>query len=388
MMGEKRLVPKKRFQNFIEEWIEISLGDLSDSFQYGLNAESKKFDGKNKYIRITDIDDDTRLFVKSNLTSPSIDYTVSDDYILSEGDILFARTGASVGKTYKYETSDGKVYFAGFLIKARIKNEYDSEFIFQNTLTKQYNHFVSVTSQRSGQPGINAQEYSRYKLMIPVLQEQQKIGEFFKVLDERIANQERKIAKVKALKTAYLTEMFPQEGETVPNRRFKGFDEDWERHLFSNIMKTHSFKSYLAKPKSDGKYEVIQQGDTPIVGYSNKSPFKEYSNVVLFGDHTLSLFKPNRPFLIATDGIKILEIEKVPGEFLFVLLKKYLPKSEGYKRHFTILQNQYCYIPSNINEQHKIGQFFKNLDDQIATEEKKLEKLKKMKEAYLEEMFV
>src|SRR5690625_6758221 len=65
-------------------------------------------------------------------------------------------------------------------------------------------------------------------IKISFTNEQQKISEFCKVLDERIANQERKIAKVKALKTAYLTEMFPQEGESVPKRRFKGFTEEWE----------------------------------------------------------------------------------------------------------------------------------------------------------------
>ena len=92
--------------------------------------------------------------------------------------MLFARTGASVGKTYRYKNSDGLVYFAGFLIRARIKQEYDPEFIFQNTITTNYNHFINVTSQRSGQPGVNAQEYSEYLVAIPEFPEQQKIGSF------------------------------------------------------------------------------------------------------------------------------------------------------------------------------------------------------------------
>src|SRR5690625_2462717 len=71
-------------------------------------------------------------------------------------------------------------------------------------------------------------EIGKVLISYPCNLEQQKIGEFFKVLDQRIVNQERKIAKVKALKTAYLTEMFPQELETVPKRRFKGFKRDWK----------------------------------------------------------------------------------------------------------------------------------------------------------------
>src|SRR5699024_2624872 len=110
------------------------------------------------------------------------------------------------------------------------------EFVFQNTLTKRYKSFVYITSQRSGQPGINAQEYSTFTIFVPTIEEQQKTGQFFKILDERIANQERKIAKVKALKAAYLTEMFPQEGETVPKRRFKGFKEKWLKKEVGKIF--------------------------------------------------------------------------------------------------------------------------------------------------------
>ncbi len=108
------------------------------------------------------------------------------------GDIVFARTGASVGKTYVYRASDGLVYFAGFLIRANIKSEYDTEFVFQNTLTNGYDQFIRITSQRSGQPGVNAQEYQDYTLFIPTKQEQTQIGSYFKHLDNLITLHQRK----------------------------------------------------------------------------------------------------------------------------------------------------------------------------------------------------
>ncbi len=132
---------------------------MSSSFEYGLNAAATEYDGENKYIRITDIDDDSREFKLEDITSPDTDLSNAENYKLSEGDILFARTGASVGKTYIYKPSDGLVYYAGFLIRARIKNEYNPEFVFQNTLTSDYVKFIKITSMRSGQPGVNAQEY-------------------------------------------------------------------------------------------------------------------------------------------------------------------------------------------------------------------------------------
>ncbi|UZM98900.1 hypothetical protein OL548_32395 [Lysinibacillus sp. MHQ-1] len=74
------------------------MGEMSNSFEYGLNASATSFDGINKYIRITDIDDSNRLFNQSALTSPDVDVSNLDKYQLKNGDILFARTGASVGK--------------------------------------------------------------------------------------------------------------------------------------------------------------------------------------------------------------------------------------------------------------------------------------------------
>ena len=189
-------------------WEQRKLGELSSSFEYGLNAAAKEYDGENKYIRITDIDDDSREFKKEDITSPDTDLSSAENYRLSEGDILFARTGASVGKSYIYKASDGLVYYAGFLIRARIKPEYNSEFVFQNTLTGDYEKFIKVTSMRSGQPGVNAQEYSQYQIMVPSKPEQDKISDCLRNLDNLITLHQRKLEKLKNIKQAYLNEMF------------------------------------------------------------------------------------------------------------------------------------------------------------------------------------
>lgn len=164
---------------------------MADGFDYGLNVAATEYDGNNKYIRITDIDDNTRLFNKNSLTSPDTNISCAKEYKLSEGDILFARTGASVGKTYKYRKQDGEVYFAGFLIRASAKPENDIDFVFQNTLSDKYDKFVVLTSMRSGQPGINAKEYKNYLLDVPNLFEQKKIGVFLSSIDNIITLYQR-----------------------------------------------------------------------------------------------------------------------------------------------------------------------------------------------------
>ncbi|MGP1471425.1 MAG: restriction endonuclease subunit S [Schwartzia sp. (in: firmicutes)] len=202
-------VPEIRFKGFTDAWERRKLGEMADSFEYGLNAAAIEYDGNSKYIRITDIDDVSHDFIQDEVTSPDTDLSKADNYILSKGDILFARTGASVGKTYIYKPHDGLVYYAGFLIRARIKKEYDPEFVFQNTLTNRFEKFITVTSMRSGQPGINAQEYAQFELMMPSKSEQNKIGNYFRNLDHLITLQQRKLIKLQNIKKAMLERMFP-----------------------------------------------------------------------------------------------------------------------------------------------------------------------------------
>ncbi|WP_285007368.1 restriction endonuclease subunit S [Lactococcus garvieae] len=173
----------------------------------------------------------------------------------------------------------------------------------------------------------------------------------------------------------------------VPELRFKGFTDEWEERKFKDILKTHSFRSYLAGVSENGEYEVIQQGDKPIVGYSDGEPFTDYKDVTLFGDHTVSLYKPKSPFFVATDGVKILSADNFEGNYLYTTLERYKPEPQGYKRHFTILKNQDVWFTENMEEQQKIGSFFKQLDDTIALHQHKLDLLKEQKKGFLQKMF-
>ena len=173
----------------------------------------------------------------------------------------------------------------------------------------------------------------------------------------------------------------------APELRFPGFTDDWEERKAKEMIKTHHFRSYLAEPNDVGNYEVIQQGDKPIAGYANGEPFEYFYDVTLFGDHTVSLFKPTKPFFIATDGVKIISANEFDGRYFYVTLERYKPASQGYKRHFTILKNEDIWFTTNKDEQVKIGTFFKQLDDTIALHQHKLDLLKEQKKGYLQKMF-
>ena len=202
-------VPEVRFKGFEGEWEEKKLGDVCTGFDYGLNVAATKFDGRNRYIRITDIDDDSHAYNVLGAVSPDCNLSESKESIVCKGDILLARTGASVGKSYLYNENDGVMYFAGFLIRAHVSGEYDDFFVFCNTLTERYRQFVELTSQRSGQPGINAAEYKTFSFLTPVeLAEQQAIGSFFRSLDALLAARREEAEKLKQLKKAFLERMF------------------------------------------------------------------------------------------------------------------------------------------------------------------------------------
>lgn len=393
-MGEKKLVPRRRFDGFEDEWRKLELGDVAESFEYGLNAAAINFDGENKYIRITDIDDKTRLFNQNELRSPKTDLSTAKDYLLQKGDILFARTGASVGKTYRYKNCDGKVYYAGFLIRARIKSEYDSEFIFQNTLTRKYDSYVKITSQRSGQPGVNAEEYASYQFNIPNLKEQQKIGQFFKHLDEMIALQQKKIDKTLGLKSAYLAEMFPAEGERVPKRRFEGFTDEWEKYILKDLI--------VSEEKGRARADMI--GDESIyldTSYLNggeaffvdsPSNVEEDDILILWdGSHAGKVYHGFNGALGSTlKSLKPIE----SGSFIYYYL--YFNQKKIFEQYRTpniphvinTFTDEFVICKPSIEEQLKISEFFKKLDDIIANHQQKLEKLKVTKQAYLNEMFV
>ena len=202
-------IPEIRFKGFTDAWEQRKLDECMDSFEYGLNAAAKEYDGMHKYIRITDIDDETHNFIQSNLTSPDIDFNSDvSDYKLNINDIVFARTGASVGKTYLYNPSDGDLYYAGFLIRGKVNEACDAGFIYQNTLTRDYDSFIRITSQRSGQPGVNSKEYATFRLNIPCKDEQEKISEFLNRLDKLFTLHQRKLERLQEVKKDLLQKMF------------------------------------------------------------------------------------------------------------------------------------------------------------------------------------
>lgn len=147
---------------------------------YGATASAVDYDGETRYVRITDITDDGAL--NNDVKSAS---KVDEKYLLNDGDILLARTGATVGKTCRYRKSYGRAIFAGFLIRlvpdiSKVLPDY----LFQFTKSDYYWDFVKTAQHVVAQPNINAQEYGELQILIPPLEKQQEYVDFVKQSDK------------------------------------------------------------------------------------------------------------------------------------------------------------------------------------------------------------
>ncbi len=214
-----------------QEWEVKQLIDLChNTGYYGINAPAVTYcDSLPTYLRITDIDNYGK-FIKANKVS--VNHPDSVQFILKDSDIVFARTGATVGKTYLYNPNDGLLVYAGFLICFSINIQKAIPYYIKTyTETSTYWNWVKIISQRSGQPGINATEFSSMQLPIPPLKEQQKIAEILSTWDEAIEKQSKLIEKLELRKRGIMQRLLT--GRT----RLPGFTTPWQKVSYSEILK-------------------------------------------------------------------------------------------------------------------------------------------------------
>ena len=171
--------------------LDISTGKLS----YGSGASAIDYDGKIRYIRITDIDDNGSL--RGEAVSPS-DY--NEKYLLHDGDILFARTGATVGKTYLHKKENGNCIYAGYLIRlVPNKDLVLPEYVFGFTKTLYYKRFVALAQKAVAQPNINAEQYGSLLIGVPPISLQQAFATKIEAIERQKASINASIAETQKL---------------------------------------------------------------------------------------------------------------------------------------------------------------------------------------------
>ena len=357
-----------------------------------MNAAAKNYDGVNKYIRITDIDEASSTYTDKDIVSP--DGILTDNYLLNNRDILLARTGASTGKSYLYKKSDGKLYYAGFLIRANVTT-HDPYFVFSQLHTHRYWRWVSIMSARSGQPGINSQEYSSFPIYTTSIDEESKIAKLLSLLDERIATQNKIIEDLKMLKYAIIEMEYGQMAKSISH--IGDFIEQ-----ISKRNKDSAIKNVLSVSNSQGFIQQSEQFENRIVASDDTSNYK----IVERNDFA---FNPARINVGSIARLTTFERGIVSPMYICfrtkdILFPEYLDYYFESKQFFTEIQKRLegsvrqclsfeglCNIPfslPSIEMQQRIGKRLFTLGQKIKMETDLLEQLNKQKQYLLRQMFI
>lgn len=276
---------------------------------------------------------------------------------------------------------------------------------------------LSALSSGGTAKGVSQKSLKGLSITVPLdIDEQQKISSFFKQLDKTIALHQRKLDLLKEQKKGYLQKMFPKNGEKVPELRFKGFTDDWEERKLGEVGNT--FTGLSGKTKED-----FGHGEGKFITYMNV-----FSNPVADLDGLESVEIDNKQFQVKAGDVLFTTSSETPEEvgmssmwlgnadniylnsfcfgyrptiefdnyylaFMFrsaPIRKKFQLLAQGISR-YNISKNKVMEmsipVPS-IEEQEKIGSFFKHLDDTIALHQRKLDLLKEQKKGFLQKMFV
>ena len=382
-----------------EDWEVKRLGEcLLKNPDYGINAAAVDYDDTlPTYLRITDISENGK-YLSSN--KASVDNALANSYYLDKGDIVFARTGASVGKTYLYNPMDGKLVFAGFLIRVKSNPEIlDSSYLIFLTQTKKYWAWVSANSMRSGQPGLNSNEYKSLLIPLPpTLAEQTAIATALSDADALISSLEKLIEKKRNIKQGTMQELLrPKEGWEVkklgeiatiqrgasprPIENPIWFDENskvgWVR---------------ISDVTSSVKYLTATTQKLSELGIRN-------SRLVKDGELIMSICATiGRPILTTFDvcihdGFVAFYNPKVDREYLYYYLTfienewaKTGQTGSQMNLNSNIINTREIVYPRDTSEQKAISNTFADIDNEIAALEHKLTKSKMLKQGMMQEL--
>ncbi|MBU7540607.1 restriction endonuclease subunit S [Levilactobacillus brevis] len=393
--------PQLRFKGFTDPWEERKLGD-EVLIVMGQSPNSENYtDNPNDHILVQGNAD-----MKNGHVFPRV-WTTQVTKQAEKNDLILSVRApvGDIGKT-DYDVVIGRGV-------AAIKG---NEFIFQNLGKMKSDGYWTRYGTGSTFESINSSDIKEAIISIPRIEEQQKIGSFFKQLDNTIAANQRKLDLLKEQKKGYLQKMFPKNGAKVPELRFAGFADDWEERKLSDVANHRGGTAIEKYFDKDGVYKVISIGSYGLNSQYVDQNIRAISNditdgrVVNSGELTMVLNDKTangtiigRSLLVEQDNEYVInqrtEIispkETFDSNFAYTILNG--PFRKKVKRivqggtqiyvNYPAVSNLYLELPK-IEEQQKIGSFFKQLDNLITLHQRKLDLLKEQKKGFLQKMFV
>lgn len=383
-----------------EEWEVKRLGDVASNFNYGVGAEAIPFVSGRKYIRITDIDEQSRKFIPPSLTAPSFE---TDKSRVNEGDILVARTGASVGKTYIYDIKDGDLTFAGFLMRFH-PDEVCPAYVFMSTLMGRYKRWVDSESARSGQPGINIQQLKTFEIPVPPRPEQEKIAEALSDVDALLAAMTKLIEKKRAIKQGAMQQLL------TGKKRLAGFTGKWVEKRLGDVGEfvgggtpSTAISSYWGgdidwyTPAEIGYAKYVNSSNRRITneGLRNSAARVLPAGAILLTTRASIGLRAILKHEAATNqGFQSLIVnEESDSEFMYYFLSTVVEEMESRASGSTFLEISSSklkeipiVVPQTVAEQKAIASVLSDMDAEIAALEATRAKYESIKQGMMQEL--
>lgn len=411
--------PTIRFKGYTDDWEQRKLGNELELLKDGTHGTHQNVDAGVYLLSAKNIKNG-RILIDS-ATDRKIskeEYEgIHKNFSLQKGDVLLTVVG-SIGEAAIIENPSG-ITFQRSVAYLRPKNNLNSSFLYTLAKSESFQNELKKRQVVSAQPGIYLGDLSIIPIRFPEnIEEQQKIGQFFKQLDDTIALHQRKLELLKEQKQGFLQKMFPKSGQKVPEIRFEGFTDDWEQRKLGDI----SEKISVGIATSSSKYFSFEDEGVPFIKNQdikeNRINTKNLEYITKEFDEKNKNKRVKQGDIITArtgyPGLSAVVPKELEGAQTFttlitrpiseIILSEYISifinspygmkqisgmEAGGAQKNVnaSILQNLLIPLPS-LDEQNQVSDFVLKLDDTIALHQRKLDKLKQIKQAFLQKMFV
>ena len=418
-MSTHKQVPEIRFKGFDGIWEEQELDNLA-SFSKGNGYTKGDLTNTGTQILLYG-----RLYTKYETVIEDLDTFVElkpNSVISQGGEVVVPASGETAIDISRASVIEKPgVILGGDLNVIKPSATLDSTFLALTISNGTQQKEMTKRAQGSSVVHLHNSDLKRVELLYPSKPEQEQIGTFFKQIDKNITLQQRKLDLLKTQKQGYLQKMFPKNGQKVPELRFKGFADDWEERKLEKVFDT--ITDYVA----NGSFESLRKNvnSSDINGFAYLVRLQDASNnwqgpwlytdqhgyeflkksrlqpddIIMANVGSVGKFflvpKLDKPMTLAPNAVLIKSSENDQGflyqmmltpEMQYKIFEKTTPgvQSKINKTDFKMIETR---LP-NMDEQKKIGAFFKQLDDTIALHQRKLDLLKEQKKGFLQKMFV
>ena len=409
MINKNQQIPTIRFEGFTDAWEQRNILEVSKVFIGLVTTMTENYRKSGTLlIRNSDIKENRFEFSENPIHLDEEFAERNKSRRLKLNDVVTVHTGDIGTSSVISERENGAIGFATINTRPK-KKVLDSKYLATFFNTRKHKNYAIKMSTGDGRSNYNLKDFNRLMIPFPSIDEQKKIGLLFDELENAITLHQLQLNRYNKLKQSMLEKMFPQNGEKLPKIRFNGFNEEWEQRKLGDILNEYN--------------QIVKGGKYPIATSSRKGLFLQTDyfdgdrsgiNITLdfhlvpenyltyrhMSDDSVFHFNKNTmgtPILVSKEYPVFTTTEAVDDEFVIRNLNfsnsfanfSHMQKKGGtrVRLYYKVLQNYKITIPK-IDEQIKIGSFFKHLDDTIALHYQKVNDYNQLKKVLLDYMFI